>query len=580
MVIIYCSNKAKGELYKVAKKKFFQYVGKTPIIPISAKILSIFIILILLSNFMTNFLSISLSHSQKQDLTNQLIVNQLKEIYIAAGNQYQIYSYSKEKDKSLESLKKVSFTGFKQPNSCAFAFDRTGKMLFYASKNSTLNFKSFTDKKVLDKMNEDFDKSVDQGTISFSLGKQEFFGVYKYQNDWNCYFVRAESVSDSRKEMYTVIGIIAGIILVLTAVFLFLGLSMLKRVLINIKKITNSLYDMQQRQQLEVINIDDAPNDDITYLAASFNSLSVSVNNLLNTFKKFVSKDVVNKAYSNHAITLEGKQRELTILFSDIKSFTYRTETLGNEIIDVLNVHYNKVIHSVHEATGVVGSIIGDAILAIFGTEVSGSSKSLKAIEAAWEITNVTAELRDKMIERRKEIEKTRRLTAAEDRVYQAVLLDIGVGIDGGNVFYGNIGSDEHMANTVIGDNVNSSSRLEGLTRIYHLPVIVSEYIKDEVENVSTRYKFYEIDTVQVKGKTKGKKIYFPVDTYAQSASIVIEKFDKFKDGLEAYYKGDWSKARKKFKDCDHDVCEVFLERMGRKSAPAKWSGIWTMTTK
>lgn len=564
----------------MGKKKIFQYVGKTPIIPISVKILAIFILLLLLSNFMTNFLSITLSQRQKKDLTNQLIVNQLKEVYIAAGNQYQIYSYSKEKENSIEALKKVATTGFKQPNSCAFAVDRTGKMLFFVSNSASQNFDTFTDEKTLNKLNSDFDNSIDQGSVTFQLGKKDFFGIYKYHNDWQCYFVRAESVSDSTREMYTVIGISAGIILLLTAIFLFLGLSMLKRVLINIKRITNSLYDMQQRQQLEIINIDDAPNDDITYLAASFNSLSVSVNNLLNTFKKFVSKDVVNKAYSNHAITLEGKQRELTILFSDIKSFTYRTETLGNEIIDVLNVHYNKVIHSVHESTGVVGSIIGDAILAIYGTEISGSVKSLRAIESAWEITNVTAELREKMVERRKEIEKTRRLTVAEDRVYQAVLLDIGVGIDGGTVFYGNIGSDEHMANTVIGDNVNSSSRLEGLTRIYHLPVIVSEYIKDETEAVSTRYKFYEIDTVQVKGKTKGKKIYYPIDTFAANSTNEIEKFDIFAVGLEAYYKGDWSTARKKFKACDHAVCEVFLERMGRKSAPAKWRGIWTMTTK
>ena len=69
------------------------------------------------------------------------------------------------------------------------------------------------------------------------------------------------------------------------------------------------------------------------------------------------------------------------------------------------------------------------------------------------------------------------------------------------------------MANTVIGDTVNSASRLEGLTRIYHLPVIVSEYVKNEVLKESARYKFFEIDTVQLKGKTEGKKIFFPFKT-------------------------------------------------------------------
>ena len=564
----------------MARKKLFQYVGDTPIIPISAKILAIFIVLILLSNFMTNLLSINLSQKQKNVLTNQLLVNQLKEMYITAGNQYQIYSYSKNKDECLEALKKSVSSSFTQDNSCAMAFDRTGKILFFSSNRAGRTLDLFKDKETLEKLNADFDAGINQGSVTFDFGDGEFFGIYKYHNDWNCYFVRAESRADNQREMYTVIGITAAIILALTVVFVFLGTFMLNKVFVNIKGITKSLYDMQQRQQLEVINIDDAPNDDITYLAASFNSLSVSVNNLLTTFQKFVSKDVVNKAYSNHAITLEGNQRELTMLFSDIKSFTYRTETLGNDIIDVLNVHYNKVIHAVHQSNGVVGSIIGDAILAVFGTETSSAEKSIKSIESAWEITNVTAELREKMAARRKEIEKKRRLTASELRVYEAVLLDIGVGIDGGTVFYGNIGSDEHMANTVIGDKVNSASRLEGLTRVYHLPVIVSDYIKKEAESISKRYKFYEIDTVQVKGKTEGKKIYYPIDTFVQGSAALSEKFEIYEGGLKAYYKGDWSKARKMYKQADMEVCEVFLERMGRKSAPAKWSGIWTMTTK
>ena len=335
---------------------------------------------------------------------------------------------------------------------------------------------------------------------------------------------------------------------------------------------------MQQNQKLEIIDLSSSPNDDITYLAASFNSLSSTINNLLGIFQKFVSKDVVAKAYNEHQIRLEGKRRNLTILFSDIKSFTYRTETLGNDIIDLLNVHYDRVIHAVHENRGVIGSIIGDAILAIYGTAFS-KKKSFEAVESAWNITRLTAQLREKMILRRTEIEKERTLTEAEDRVFKAVLIDVGVGIDGGNVFYGNIGSDEHMTNTVIGDNVNSASRLEGLTRIYHLPVICSEYVKNEVEKFSDKYTFYEIDTVQVKGKTEGKKIFFPV-SLEEGEPELKTKFGLFEIALSAYYSGDWNSARKSFKDCGLEAAQVFLERMGRLNAPDGWMGIWTMTTK
>ena len=186
------------------------------------------------------------------------------------------------------------------------------------------------------------------------------------------------------------------------------------------------------------------------------------------------------------------------------------------------------------------------------------------------------------MIARRAQIEQKRSLTEAEERIYQAVLLDIGVGIDGGNVFYGNIGSDEHMTNTVIGDNVNSASRLEGLTRFYKLPVIVSGYIKEEIEKTGvTKYKFFEIDTVQVKGKTQGKKIYFPYDTI-DSTNIPAseEDFKTFENALQSYYKGDWENARIGFKDCKLEASQVFLERISDKSAPENWSGIWTMQSK
>jgi class 3 adenylate cyclase len=565
----------------MAKRTIFQHVGKTPIVPISAKILFIFICLLLLSNFMTNFINIRLSQRQVINLTNTVLVNQLKDLYTTASNQYQISLYSQNRDDSLKAVSDSAAKAFTQKHSVALGVQEDGTILFSSCADPEADWSSFPDEEVLAFLNQKLNSTdkIDDGSVSFNSKAGSYFGVYKYQEDWKCYLIRAELRSDTQRDMYRVMYIISFIIIVLTAAFLYIGIVMFKAIFANIKNITNSLYDMQQKQKLEMIDISHAPNDDITYLAASFNSLSSSINNLLGIFQKFVSKDVVHKAYSEHEIKLEGNQRELTILFSDIKSFTYRTETLGNDIIDLLNVHYNSVIRKVHANDGVVGSIIGDAILAIYGTDSAEPKKSLEAVQSAWDITNVTAQLREKMIERRKQIEKTRKLTAAEERVYQAVLLDIGVGIDGGNVFYGNIGSDEHMANTVIGDNVNSASRLEGLTRIYKLPVIVSSYIKDEVLKVSNQYEFYEVDMVQVKGKTEGMHIYFPYDKVNGDKELPA-KFTEYEQALELYYSGEWKKARTHFKSSGLDVATVFLDRMGLKRAPEGWSGIWAMTTK
>ena len=507
------------------------------------------------------------------------MVEQLKELYNSSSNQFQIYTYSNNIEECEASLKKVAQSGFANPNSVALAVKKGGNIDFSISNNSLISWNEFSDIETLEKLNSDIQNGIFDGSVSFTADDGEYFGVYKYQDDWDYFLIRAESrsdLNDNSKSLYLFMIIF---VITLTFVFVIIGILVIRREFKSVRTITNDLYNMQKNKKLELIDLSNSTNDDITYLAASFNSLSSSVSNLLNTFQKFVSKDVVAKAYSEQTIALEGSQRELVMLFSDIRSFTYRTETLGNDIIDVLNVHYNKVIHKVHENTGVVGSIIGDAILAIYGTLDAKMSKSYNAIRSAWDITKVTANLREAMIQKRIEIEKKRSLTESEERVYQAVLLDVGVGIDGGNVFYGNIGSNEHMANTVIGDNVNSASRLEGLTRVYHLPVIVSEYIKDEVLKESARYKFIEIDTVQVKGKTEGKKIFFPLDTN-ETDELIVKKYSIFEDGLSAYYNGDWKSARKLFKDCELEVSQVFLERMGNKNAPEDWNGIWTMTSK
>ena len=562
------------------KKGLFSKVGKTRIVPIGLKILIIFITIILLSNFATNFLSVQLSKRQIINLNNTIMVEQLKELYTNASNQFQIYNYSDDKEGSQEALEKVAKSGFSNKNSVALGVKPDGQILFAARNNIFTDWSFFTDEEKLNKLNEDYNNDIKEGSITFEHKDGEYFGVYKYQTDWGYYLIRAEKRSDLDANTRSVLLYTLFIIIILTIAFVVIGWLILRHEFRPVTMITKDLYEMQQHKQLELIDLSHAKNDDITYLAASFNSLSSSVNNLLGTFQKFVPKDVVAKAYNDQGIGLEGSQRELAMLFSDIKSFTYRTETLGNDIIDVLNVHYNRVIHNVHENHGVVGSIIGDAILAVYGTLESNRSKSYDAILAAWDITHATASLRETMKLRRIEIEKKRKLTESEEKIFIAVSLDVGVGIDGGNVFYGNIGSNEHMANTVIGDNVNSASRLEGLTRIYHLPVIVSEYIKDEVLAETARFKFYEIDTVQVKGKTQGKKIYFPFDTNEMDSAL-LAKYDLFEEGLQAYYSGDWKSARKSFKNSElPELTEVFMERMGNKSAPEGWNGIWAMTTK
>jgi len=374
------------------------------------------------------------------------------------------------------------------------------------------------------------------------------------------------------------------IIIIITLFTAILGGIILNHITRFVRVITDRIMAMTQSQQMGIIDLKGATNDNITFLGMAFNSLSSTINNLLFIFRKFVNRDIAEKAYREREVRLEGRQLELTILFSDIKRFTFITETLGNDIIKLLNVHYDNTIKEIINNDGIIGSIIGDALLAVYGVfNETGANKSYQAVLSAYRIQELAASLREKMRLKYEQIYQEKgSLTEAEEKVYQAVLIEIGVGIDGGKVFYGNIGSQERMTNTVIGDNVNSASRLEGLTRIYNVPVIISAYVKEEIERDTDKHDliFIEIDTVLVKGKTIGAKIYWPVPkhTYDNDREF-SEALQSFSTGLNLYYSGMWEEAHVVFGEIPLALADVFKERtLG--DCPEKWDGIWKMTSK
>jgi class 3 adenylate cyclase len=572
------------------KNPFWQKVGGTIIIPISAKILAIVTILLLMSNFVTNYLTISLYSKEVMRLNNQLLIKDLKEIYINAGNQYQIFLFSGDRENAMTALQRASEKDMAFSGSWALGTTGFGNIIF---KNEGVRFDVFPDKEALSAMVAAKVDGVDEGVRFFTTPAGEYFGVYKYHEDWGAFLIRAELMSDMMSASRVVFSQASLIIIAMIVVFLVVAFLSLKRLMRFVSVISQSLYDMQQNQEMSIIDLKGAPSDDISYVGVSFNALSSLIGNLLDIFRKFASQDVVDKAYQYRYINLEGEQQELAVLFTDIRSFTKMTETLGNDIIDVLNLHYNSAIHKIHEQGGIVGSIIGDALLAVYGIGDADAArrKSLAALVSGWGLHDAVAELRQNMLERRRAIEQKRRLTEREEEVFKAVFLDIGVGIDGGSVFYGTIGSIERMTNTVIGDNVNSASRLEGLTRVYQTPIIVSEYVMREVvslqdEPVKDRFRFFEIDTVQVKGKTKEQKIFFPMDL-SRASDKEIENWERFEKTLGAYYRGDWgaalSELRLIHKYSDMPVAKVFIDRLEAfegEAAPDDWRGIWTMKTK
>lgn len=547
--------------------------------PLVVKIVTIFTIFLLISNFTTNYINLMLNRGEQIRLLNQLLVKDLKELHVFASNQLEIFNFNPDLEAAVRNIESAAARNHRGERSLTVGVTESGEVFFQAGKLDPVTM--FPDEDALDQMRTSHEDEVEEGTINFQFAGYDYFGVYKYNDNWEIYQIRAEELSEFYADSVRIFRQVSAIIIGISIIFVAVGIFVLRFILRFVRTLTDNIMRMQADQTLELMDMAGAPNDDITYLGVAFNSLSNTIDNLLTIFKKFVARDVAAKAYKEREIRLEGAKRDLTILFTDIKSFTFMTETLGTDIIKLLNLHYDKAINHIHSHNGDIGSIIGDALLAVFGTiQEDPENKSLQAVHAAYKIHEVAAVLRKEMYGRRELILKQRgNLTEAEERVFKAVLLEVGVGIDGGEVFYGNIGSNERMVNTVIGDNVNSASRLEGLTRFYKVPVVVSEYVKDEVLGATDEYEFMELDSVQVKGKTEGKKVFWPI-LRDQFDDQLRRDVDEYQQALNYYYQGDWSTAATHFDRCTFSVSETFSQRIKGKKAPDDWNGVWTMSEK
>ena len=185
-------------------------------------------------------------------------------------------------------------------------------------------------------------------------------------------------------------------------------------------------------------------------------------------------------------IELGGEEREVTILFTDIRSFTEMARNSApNKTLNFLNSYFEVVTEQIEEHGGIVDKYIGDSVMAIFGAPVSYDDHASRAVSAALAIHVA--------------LRKFNRTRSTEIRT--------GIGIHTGRVTMGNLGSSSRLNYTAIGDGVNLASRIEGLTKKFGVPILVSA----ATANAAPEFRFVEIDEVQVKGRTGDvEKVYLP----------------------------------------------------------------------
>jgi adenylate cyclase len=206
-------------------------------------------------------------------------------------------------------------------------------------------------------------------------------------------------------------------------------------------------------------------------------------------FGRYVSRDVYSQLMAHPELAeLGGGRREMTVLFSDLRGFTTITEK-GNpeDLVAQLNEYFTRMVEVVFRNGGTVDKFVGDMVMALFGAPVDDVDHADDAVTTAVEMVRELGELN--------------RRWASEGRVQ----LDIGIGVNSGDMIAGNIGSSAIMSYTVIGDNVNLGARLESLNKDYKTRIIISEATRGRL---GKSYELRSLGGVVVKGKTRPVEIF------------------------------------------------------------------------
>lgn len=286
-----------------------------------------------------------------------------------------------------------------------------------------------------------------------------------------------------------------------------------------------------------------------------------------NAFSHYVSPDVVSQLMKNpDRLTLAGEQKEVTIFFNDIRGFTSISEKMNSAELGVfMNEYLTAMSNIVMAHKGMVDKYIGDAIMAIWGAPLDDDDHAANAVRAS---LHMIAELK-----------KLRPAWEARGLPY----IDIGVGLNTGMVSVGNFGSAERFDYTVLGDNVNLASRLEGSNKAYGTNIIISEYTHAAIND---RFYCRFIDLVRVKGKKEPVRLYEPLLEGVPDAALKAE-VDRFAEALDRYRCRDFDGAMAILIELNSQktvpLYSLYLERVEAFKTfppPPGWDGVFTFTTK
>lgn len=285
-------------------------------------------------------------------------------------------------------------------------------------------------------------------------------------------------------------------------------------------------------------------------------------------FQYYLTASVINEMLKNpDKLKLGGDKKNLSVLFSDIRGFTTISEKLTpEELVHLLNEYLTAMTDIVFKYDGMLDKYMGDAIMAVFGAPLDQPDHARRACQTALDMMNELHRLQKKWIEEGKPP------------------LNIGIGINSGDMVVGNMGSQMRFDYTVMGDMVNLGSRLEGTNKEYGSNIIFSEFTYNAVKEFMC---CRELDWVRVKGKKLPVKIYELLGEKKDEGKFK-EFIDNFEKGLALYRASKWDEAIAAFQKTlnirpEDAASLLYIERcknLKENPPPAPWDGVFTMTRK
>ncbi len=288
-------------------------------------------------------------------------------------------------------------------------------------------------------------------------------------------------------------------------------------------------------------------------------------NVLRGAFSRYVAPEVVERIARLSGNIFAGEERELSIMFTDIRGFTSISENLGPEkVVALLNRYFTPMTALVRGSKGTLDKFIGDALMAYWNAPLDVPDHPRLAVGAALGMQKRLDELNVKLVED------------------FGLSIKMGVGLHTGKAYVGNMGSEELLNYTLIGDSVNLASRLEGLCPKYGVGLVVSA---DTKTGCGDSFAFQLLDELRVKGKKKSVLIYtaMPLEEGEARAGELAD----FEAARSLYAKGNFAGAGILFAALaetfpDHGLYRLYSERCSImvETPPEAWDGVWTMTSK